>query len=86
MEIYLTILFSLLLTGLIFLVNAICCHTWTDLAEFLIIAAVWSVFFVCDVFFPVMIPAAAVMTLWNSLILWKVIKQKNILRYYELFA
>ena len=78
MEIYLAILFSLLLTGLIFLVNAICCHTWTDLAEFLIIAAVWMVFCVFDVFFPVMIPAAAVMTLWNSLILWKAIKQKNI--------
>ncbi len=28
MEIYLAILFSLLITGLIFLINAICCHTW----------------------------------------------------------
>ena len=53
MEIYLAILFSLLITGLIFLINAICCHTWTDLVEFLIIAAVWSIFFVFDVFFPV---------------------------------
>ena len=53
MEIYLAILFSLLISGLIFLINAICCHTWTDLVEFLIIAAVWSVFCVFDVFFPV---------------------------------
>ena len=78
MEIYLAILFSLLITGLIFLINAIWCHTWTDLVEFFIIAAVWSVFCVFDIFFPVMIPAAAVMTVWNSLIVWKVIKQKNI--------
>ena len=78
MEIYLAILFSLLITGLIFLINAIWCHTWTDLVEFLIIDAVWSVFLVFDVFFPVMIPAATVMTVWNSLIVWKVIKQKNI--------
>ncbi len=33
MEIYLAILFSVLLTGLIFLINAIFCHTWTDLME-----------------------------------------------------
>ena len=78
MEIYLAILFSVLLTGLIFLINAICCHTWTDLMEFLIVAAVWIVFFVCDVFFAVMIPAVVVMTVWNSVIVWKAIKQKSI--------
>ncbi len=78
MEIYLAILFSVLLTGLIFLINAICCHTWTDLMEFLIVAAVWIVFFVCDVFFAVMIPAVVVMTVWNSFIVWKAIKQKSI--------
>jgi len=77
MEIYLAILFSVLLTGLIFLINAICCHTWTDLMEFLIVAAVWIVLCVCDVFFAVMIPAVVVMTVWNGLIVWKVIKQKN---------
>ena len=78
MEIYLAILFSVLLTGLIFLINAICCHTWTDLMEFLIVAAVWSVFFAFDIFFPVMIPAVVVMTVWNSFIVWKAIKQKSI--------
>ena len=78
MEIYLAILFSVLLTGLIFLINAICCHTWTDLMEFLIVAAVWSVFFAFDIFFPVMIPAVVVMTVWNSFIIWKAIKQKSI--------
>ena len=77
MEIYLAILFSVLLTGLIFLINAICCHTWTDLMEFLIVVAVWIVFCVFDVFFAVMIPAVVVMTGWNGLIVWKVIKQKN---------
>ena len=78
MEIYLAILFSVLLTGLIFLINAICCHTWTDLMEFLIVAAVWIVFFAFDIFFPVMIPAVVVMTVWNSVIVWKAIKQKSI--------
>ena len=78
MEIYLAILFSVLLTGLIFLINAICCHTWTDLMEFLIVAAVWIVFFAFDIFFPVMIPAVVVMTVWNSFIVWKAIKQKSI--------
>ena len=77
MEIYLAILFSVLLTGLIFLINAICCHTWTDLVESLMFVAVWSVFFAFDIFFPVMIPAVVVMTVWNGLIVWKVIKQKN---------
>ena len=77
MEIYLAILFSVLLTGLIFLINAICCHAWTDLMEFLIVAAVWIVFFAFDIFFPVMIPAVVVMTVWNGLIVWKVKKQKN---------
>ena len=77
MEIYLAILFSVLLTGLIFLINAICCHTWTDLVETLILAVVWGVFFAFDIFFPVMIPAVVVMTVWNGLIVWKVIKQKN---------
>ena len=78
MEIYLAILFSLLITGLIFLINAICCHTWTDLVEFLIVAAVWIVFFAFDIFFPVMIPAVVVMTVWNSFIVWKARKQKSI--------
>lgn len=77
MEIYLAILFSVLLTGLIFLINAICCHTWTDLVESLMFVAVWSVFFAFDIFFPVMIPAVVVMTVWNSFIVWKAIKQKN---------
>ena len=77
MEIYLAILFSVLLTGLIFLINAICSHTWADLVETLILAAVWGVFFAFDIFFPVMIPAVVVMTVWNGLIVWKVIKQKN---------
>ena len=77
MEIYLAILFSVLLTGLIFLINAICCHTWTDLVETLMFVAVWSVFFAFDIFFPVMIPAVVVMTVWNSFIVWKAIKQKN---------
>ena len=77
MEIYLAILFSVLLTGLIFLINAICCHTWTDLMEFLIVAAVWIVLCVFDIFFAVMIPAVVVMTVWNGLIVWKVIKQNN---------
>ena len=78
MEIYLVILFSVLLTGLIFLINAICSHTWTDLMEFLIVAAVWIVLCVCDIFFAVMIPAVVVMTVWNGLIVWKAIKQKSI--------
>ena len=77
MEIYLAILFSVLITGLIFLINAICCHTWTDLVESLILAAVWGVFFAFDIFFPVMIPAVVVVTVWNSFIIWKAIKQKN---------
>ena len=77
MEIYLAILFSVLLTGLIFLINAICCHTWTDLMEFLMFVAMWSVFFAFDIFFAVMIPAVVVMTVWNSFIVWKEIKQKN---------
>ena len=33
METYLAILFLWLITGLIFLINAICSHTWTDLVE-----------------------------------------------------
>ena len=78
MEIYLAILFSLLITGLIFLINAICCHTWTDLVETLIFVAAWGVFFAFDIFFPVMISAVVVMTVWNSFIVWKVIKQKSI--------
>ena len=78
MEIYSAVLFLWLITGLIFLINAVCCHTWTDLVESLILAAVWGVFFAFDIFFPVMIPAVVIMTVWNSLIVWKVIKQKNI--------
>ena len=78
MEIYSAILFSVLLTGLIFLINAVCCHTWTDLVETLIFVAAWGVFFAFDIFFPVMIPAVVVMTVWNSFIVWKVIKQKSI--------
>ena len=77
MEIYLAVLFLWLITGLIFLINAICCHTWTDLVETLILVAAWGVFFAFDIFFPVMIPAVVIMTVWNSLIVWKVIKQKN---------
>ena len=77
MEIYLAILFSVLLTGLIFLINAICCHTWTDLVETLIFVAAWGVFFAFDIFFPFMIPAVVVVTVWNSFIIWKAIKQKN---------
>ena len=38
MEIYLAVLFLWLITGLIFLINAICSHTWTDLVESLILA------------------------------------------------
>lgn len=38
---------------------------------------VWSVLCVFDIFFAVMIPAVVVMTVWNGLIVWKVIKQKN---------
>ena len=78
MEIYLAVLFLWLITGLIFLINAICCHTWTDLVESLMFVAVWSVFFAFDIFFPVMIPAVVVMTVWNSVIVWKAIKQKSI--------
>ena len=78
MEIYLAVLFLWLITGLIFLINAICCHTWTDLVETLILAAVWGVFFAFDIFFPFMIPAVVVMTVWNSAIVWKAIKQKSI--------
>ena len=78
MEIYLAVLFLWLITGLIFLINAVCCHTWTDLVESLILAAVWGVFFAFDIFFPVMIPAVVVMTVWNSFIVWKAIKQKSI--------
>ena len=78
MEIYLAVLFLWLITGLIFLINAVCCHTWTDLVETLILAAVWGVFFAFDIFVPVMIPAVVVMTVWNGLIVWKVIKQKNV--------
>ena len=77
MEIYLAILFSVLLTGLIFLINAGCCHTWTDLVETLIFVTAWGVFFAFDIFFPGMIPAVVVMTVWNSFIVWKAIKQKN---------
>ena len=33
MEIYSAVLFLWLITGLIFLINAICSHTWTDLVE-----------------------------------------------------
>ena len=78
MEIYLAILFSVLLTGLIFLINVICCHTWTDLVESLMFVAAWGVFFAFDIFFPVMIPAVVVMTVWNSFIVGKAIKQKSI--------
>ena len=39
---------------------------------------VWSVLCVFDIFFAVMISAVVVMTVWNSLIVWKVIKQKSI--------
>ena len=77
MEIYLAVLFLWLITGLIFLINAVCCHTWTDLVETLIFVAAWGVFFAFDIFFPVMIPAVVVMTVWNSFIVWKAIKQKN---------
>ena len=78
MEIYSAVLFLWLITGLIFLINAICSHTWTDLVESLMFVAVWSVFFAFDIFFPVMIPAVVVMTVWNSFIVWKAIKQKSI--------
>jgi hypothetical protein len=78
MEIYSAVLFLWLITGLIFLINAICSHTWTDLVESLMLVAVWSVFFAFDIFFPVMIPAVVVMTVWNSFIVWKAIKQKSI--------
>ena len=78
MEIYSAVLFLWLITGLIFLINAVCCHTWTDLVESLMFVAVWSVFFAFDIFFPVMIPAVVVMTVWNSVIVWKAIKQKSI--------
>ena len=77
MEIYSAVLFLWLITGLIFLINAVCCHIWTDLVESLMFVAVWSVFFAFDIFFPVMIPAVVVMTVWNGLIVWKAIKQKN---------
>ena len=40
MEIYLAVLFLWLITGLIFLINAVCCHTWTDLVETLIFVAI----------------------------------------------
>ena len=78
MEIYSAVLFLWQVTGLIFLINAICSHTWADLVESLMFVAVWSVFFAFDIFFPVMIPAFAVMTVWNSFIIWKAIKQKSI--------
>ena len=77
MEIYSAVLFLWLITGLIFLINAVCCHTWTDLVESLMFVAVWSVFFAFDIFFPVMIPAVVVMTVWNSFIVWEAIKQKS---------
>ena len=80
MEIYSAVLFLWLITGLIFLINAICCHTWTDLVESLMFVAVWSVFFAFDIFFPVMIPAVAIMTVWNSFIVWKAGRQKNLSR------
>ena len=78
MEIYSAVLFLWQVTGLIFLINAICSHTWADLVESLMFVAVWSVFFAFDIFFPVMIPAVVVMTVWNSVIVWKAIKQKSI--------
>ena len=78
MEIYLAVLCLWLITGLIFLINAVYCHTWTDLVETLILVAVWGVFFAFDIFFTVMIPAVVVMTVWNSFIVWKAIKQKSI--------
>ena len=78
MEIYLAVLFLWLITGLIFLINAVCCHTLTDLVETLIFVAAWGVFFAFDIFFPFMIPAVVVMTVWNSFIVWKAIKQKSI--------
>ena len=78
MEIYLAVLFLWLITGLIFLINAVSCHTWTDLVETLIFVAAWGVFFAFDIFFPVMIPAVVVMTVWNSVIVGKAIKQKSI--------
>ena len=77
MEIYLAVLFLWLITGLIFLINAVCCHTWTDLVETLIFVAAWGVFFAFDIFFPVMIPAVVVMTVWNSFIVWEATKQKS---------
>lgn len=43
MEIYLAVLFLWLITGLIFLINTICSHTWTDLVETLILVAAWPV-------------------------------------------
>ena len=77
MEIYLAILFFLLITVLIILINAILCRTWTDLAELLIIAAVWSIFFVWDIFLSTAIIAVTIITVWNSVIVWKARKQNN---------
>ena len=77
MEIYLAILFFLLITVLIILINAILCRTWTDLAELLIIAAVWSIFFIWDIFLPAAIIAGTIITVWNSFIVWKERKQNN---------
>ena len=77
MELYSAVLFLWLITGLIFLINAICSHTWADLVESLMFVAVWSVFFAFDIFFPVMIPAVVVMTVWNSVIVGKAIKQNQ---------
>ena len=77
METYLAILFFLLITVLIILINAILCRTWTDLAELLIIAAVWSIFFVWDIFLPAAIIAGTIITVWNSFIIWKERKQNN---------
>ena len=78
MEIYSAVLFLWLITGLIFLINAVSCHTWTDLVETLIFTAAWGVFFVFDIFFPVMIPAVVAMTVWNSFIIWKAVRLKSI--------
>ena len=64
----LAILSLLLLTAVIYSVNALRSRTWTDLIEF-------SVDFSFEVFFLPAIAAAAAMTIWNGFIVWKARKR-----------
>ena len=75
MTVLLAILSLLLLTAVIYSVNALRSRTWTDLIEFSVVVTVWLVYFSFEVFFLPAIAAAAAMTIWNGFIVWKARKR-----------